>query len=142
MRACSVGSHVQFFCNSVGCSPPGPSVYGIFQTRILEWVVFSFSKGFPGFPNPGIKLVSPALAGRFFTTEPPGKPLDPGHFSSFAQSFLTLWDPMNQASLSITNSWSLLKFMSIEAVMSFKHFILCCPLLIQPSVFPSIMVFS
>ena len=49
---------------------------------------------------------------------------------------------MAQASLSITNSWSLLKFMSIEAVMSFKHLILCCPLLIQPSIFPNIMVFS
>ena len=49
---------------------------------------------------------------------------------------------MAQASLSITNSWSLLKFMSIEAVMSFKHLILCRPLLIQPSIFPNIMVFS
>ena len=124
------------------CNLPGSSVHGISQARILEWVVFSFSKGFPGFPNPGIKLVSPALAGRFFTTEPPGKPLDPGHFSSFAQSFLTLWDPMNQASLSITNSWSLLKFMSIESVMPSNHLILCHPLLLPPSIFPSIRVFS
>ena len=47
-----------------------------------------------------------------------------------------------QASLSITNSWSLLKLMSIEMVMSSNHLILCCPLLLLPSIFPSIRVFS
>ena len=46
------------------------------------------------------------------------------------------------ASLSITHSWSLLKPMSIESVMPFNHFILCCPLLLLPSIFPSIRVFS
>ena len=59
-------------------------------------------------------------------------------------SFVRLWDPMTaarQVSLSITNSWSLLKFMSIELVMSFNHIILCHPLL-PPSIFPSIRVFS
>ena len=48
----------------------------------------------------------------------------------------------HQASLSITNSWSLLKFMSIELVMPSNHLILCCPLLLLPSIFPSIRVFS
>ena len=47
-----------------------------------------------------------------------------------------------QASLSITNSWSLLKLMSIESVMPSNHLILCCPLLLLPSIFPSIRVFS
>ena len=47
-----------------------------------------------------------------------------------------------QASLSITNSWSLLKLMSTESVMPSNHIILCCPLLLLPSIFPSIMVFS
>ena len=47
-----------------------------------------------------------------------------------------------QASLSITNSWSLLKLMSIESVMPSNHPILCCPLLLLPSIFPSIRVFS
>jgi len=47
-----------------------------------------------------------------------------------------------QASLSITNSWSLLKFMSIKSVMPSNHLILCCPLLLLPSIFPSIRVFS
>ena len=44
--------------------------------------------------------------------------------------------------LSITNSWSLLKLLSIESVMIFNHLILCCPLLLPPSIFPSIRVFS
>ena len=47
-----------------------------------------------------------------------------------------------QASLSIINSWSLLKLMSIESVMPSNHLILCCPLLLMPSIFPSIRVFS
>ena len=47
-----------------------------------------------------------------------------------------------QASLSITNSWSLPKLMSIESVMPSNHPILCCPLLLLPSIFPSIRVFS
>ena len=65
--------------------------------------------------------------------------------NSLAQSCPTLCDPMNhsrQASLSITNSWSLLKLMSIESVTPSNHLILCRPLLLLPSVFPSIRVFS
>ena len=54
----------------------------------------------------------------------------------------TPWTAARQASLSITNSWSLLKLMSIESVMPSKHLILCCPLLLPPSIFPSIRVFS
>ena len=66
-------------------------------------------------------------------------------FSSVAQSCLTRCDPMDhrhQASLSITNSWSLLKLMSIESVMPSNHLILCRPLLLLPSIFPSIRVLS
>ena len=66
-------------------------------------------------------------------------------FSSGVQLCPTLCDPQNaecQASLSITNSWSLLKLMSIELVMPSNHLILCCPLLLLPSIFPSIRVFS
>ena len=58
------------------------------------------------------------------------------------QLFVTPWTAAQQASLSITNSWSLLKLMSIESVMPTKHLILCCPLLFLPSIFPSIRVFS
>ena len=56
--------------------------------------------------------------------------------------FETSWTAAHQASLSITNSRSLLKFMSIEAVMPSNQLILCRPLLLLPSVFPSIRVFS
>ena len=56
--------------------------------------------------------------------------------------FSTPWTAALQASLSITNSWSLLKLMSIESVMPFNHFILCHPLLLLHSIFPSIRVYS
>ena len=56
--------------------------------------------------------------------------------------FVTPWNAPCQASLSITNSWSLLKLMSIESVMPSNHFILCHPLLLLPSILPSIRVFS
>ena len=56
--------------------------------------------------------------------------------------FATPWTAALQASLSITISQSLLKLMCIESVMPSKHLILCCPLLLPPSIFPSIRVFS
>ena len=54
----------------------------------------------------------------------------------------TQWTAARQTSLTITNSQSLHKFRSIESVMPSKHFILCCPLVLVPSIFPSIRVFS
>ena len=61
---------------------------------------------------------------------------------SHLRLFATPWTAACQASLSITNSWSLLKLMSIESVMPSNYLILCCPLLLLPSTFPSIKVFS
>ena len=61
---------------------------------------------------------------------------------SHVRLFATSWTAAHQASLSITNSWSLLKLMSIKSVMPSSHLILCRPLLLLPSVFPSIRVFS
>ena len=71
----------------------------------------------------------------------------PGQFSSFqslscACLFATPWTAACQASLSITRSWSLLKFMSIESVLPSNHLIFCHPLLLLPSVFTSIRVYS
>ena len=60
---------------------------------------------------------------------------------SRVQVFATPWTAALQASLSITNLWSLLKLMSIESVMPSNHLILCHPLLLLPSIFPSIRVF-
>ena len=56
--------------------------------------------------------------------------------------FATPWTAAHQASLSITSSWNLLKLMSIESVMPSNHLILCHPLLLLPSIFPSIRVSS
>ena len=65
------------------------------------------------------------------------------HFNhSVVSDCATLYTAARQASLSITNSQSLLKLMSIESVMPSNHLILCRPLLLPPSIFPSIRVFS
>ena len=76
-------------------------------------------------------------------------PMEPGRLqSSSVQSlsrvrlFPTSWTAAHQASLSITNSWSLFKLMAIELVMPSNHLILCRPLLLPPSIFPSSRVFS
>ena len=61
---------------------------------------------------------------------------------SHVQLFDTPWTAAHQASLSITSSWSLLKLMSIESVMPSNQLILCHPLLLLPSILPSIRVFS
>ena len=61
---------------------------------------------------------------------------------SCVQLFATPWTAACQASLSITNSRSLSKLISIELVMPSNHLIFCCPLLLLPSIFPSIRVFS
>ena len=67
MRARSLLS-CQTLCNSMDCSPPGSSVHGILQARILEWVAMPSSRGSS---QPRDRTMSPALAGMFFTTEPP-----------------------------------------------------------------------
>ena len=71
----------------------------------------------------------------------------PDQFNSFqslshVRLFATPWTAACQSSLSITNSWSLLKLMFIESVTPSNHLILCCPLLLLPSIFLSIRVFS
>ena len=89
--------------------------------------------------------MSPALQGRFLTTGPPGKSLFILlQFSSLSlvQLLATPWTAACQASLSITNSRSTLKLMSIESVMPSSHLILFHPLLLPPLILPSIRVFS
>ena len=101
---------------------------------------------FGNLPDPGIELMSPALAGRFFITEPPGKQyillqsISSVQSFSCVQLFATPWTAARQASLSITNSRSLFKLMSVELVMPSNHLILCHPLLLL--IFPSIRVLS
>ena len=64
-------SHAQLLCNSIVHSPPGSSVHGISQARILEWVVISFSRGSS---QPRDQTYISSIEGRSFTTESPGKP--------------------------------------------------------------------
>ena len=58
-------------CDPMDCSPPGSSIHGIFQVRILEWLAISFSRDLP---HPGIELASPTLQADSLPTEPQGKP--------------------------------------------------------------------
>ena len=99
--------------------------------------------GSPGKP-PGWSMVLGVALGRTLHI---GLGLLPHQLSSVqllshVRLFVTPWTAACQASLSITNSQSLLKLMSIESVMPSNHLILCQPLLLPPSVFPSIRVFS
>ena len=73
---------------------------------------------------------------------PEGMKLSWVHSLSRVRLFVTPWTAAHQASLSITNSWSSHKPMSIESVMPSNHLILCCPLHLLPSIFPCIRVFS
>ena len=75
-------------CIPIDCSPQDSSVHGISQARILEWLAISSSRAFS---DPGIELLSPAPAapaGRFFTTEPPGKPILLGLYSKISMILL------------------------------------------------------
>ena len=59
-------------CNPMDCSPPGSSIHGILQARILEWVAIPFSRGSSQFKD---QTWVSCIVGRFFTSEPPGKPI-------------------------------------------------------------------
>ena len=113
------------------------SVHGILQARILEWVAMPPSReDFNDFSQIKCCLCSKnALTGDIHSL---------AYSSSVAQSCLTHCDPMDcsMPGFSITNSQSLLKFMSLESVMPSNHLILCHPLVLLPSIFPSIRVFS
>ena len=144
------------------CSPPGSSVHGILQTRISAWVVISFSRDSS---QPRDWTQVSCIAGRFFIIWATclgkityhsfltnqmwiiGSTSQENQFSSVQSLscvgvFVTPWTAARQAPLSITNSWSLLKLMSIDSVMPSNHLILCHFLLLLPSIFPSIKVFS
>ena len=83
-------SHVQLFCNPMDCNLPGFSVHGVFQTRILEQVAISFSRGSSRPRDWACVSWVSCMAGRCFTTEPPGKPkfLRYQSFTSILQTLL------------------------------------------------------
>ena len=110
---CVLSHSVVSLCGPRYYSPPASSVHGILQARILEWAAIPFSTSVCSVQS-----------------------------LSHVQLFATPWTAAPQASLSITNSRSLLKPMSIESVIPSNHLILCHPLLLPPSIFPSIRIFS
>ena len=131
--------HKNYMCSY----PVAKSCTTLLLTRYIGFSRQEYWNGLPcpspgDLPDPGIEPMSPALAGRFFTTEPPEKHQSV-QFSR--QSCVTLCDPTSrQACLFITNPWSLLKLMSIKSVMPSNHLILCRPLFFPPSISPSIRV--
>ena len=126
-KACSLLSRVHL------CVIPWSvaSFHKVLQARILDGLPFPS----PGdLPNPGIEPGSPALQADSLLS----KLTSSVQFSSLSlvRLFATPWTTAHQASRSITNSWSLLKLMSIMSAMPSNHLILCHPFLLLPSVFP------
>ena len=72
MLMCMLNQSCSTLCDPVDCSPPGSSVHGVFQARMLEWVVISSSRG--SSPPMNQNHIS-CMVDRFFTTVPPGKPM-------------------------------------------------------------------
>ena len=99
------------------CSPPGSSIHGIFQARVLEWGAIAFS-------DMCLRIGINYLCNCIMEVS---VQFSHSVMSNFLQPHRTV---ICQASLSITTSQSLLKLTSIELVMPFNHLILCCPLLL------------
>ena len=112
-------------CNPRDSSPPGSPIPGILQARTLEWA----------------QDINGRISGKYNSIHK-GPQFSSVQLLSPVQLFVTPWNAARQASLSITNSQSLLKLMSIESVMPSNHLILCRPLFPLPSIFSSIRVFS
>ena len=134
---------------TVACWAP-PSM-GFFQARILGWVAISFSRGYsrPGNMHlPHCRQTLYCLSHQE-SQDPKDPLLDPIEDPLFVvvqslkrvQLFVSPWTAAWQTSLSFIISWSLLKLMSFESVMPSNHLIPCHPLLLPPSIFPSIRVF-
>ena len=129
-------SCVQFFVIQWTAACQASLSMGFFRQEYWSVLPFPYLGHLPGLE---IKSTSTSLAGKFFTTEPPGKPKESLalQFSSVQslshiRIFVTPWIAARQASLSIMNSHSSLKLMPIESVMPSSHLILCHPLLLPP----------
>ena len=136
VRAQSLVSHVRLFTTPWTVAHQTPLSMGSSSQEYWPRLPFPSPSDLP---HPEIEPGSPTLQADSLPTEPPL------HFTSVTQSCPTLCDPIDcsmPTSLFITNSRSLLKLMSIESVMPSKHLILCRPLLLSPSIFQSIRVFS
>ena len=124
------------------CNPMDYTVHGILQARILEWVAVPFSRGSS---QPRDRTQVSHIAGGYFTnwaTREAQIQYSVQFSHSVVSDSTTPWTAARQASLSITNSRSLPKLKSIESVMPSNHLVLCHFLLLLPSIFPSIKIFS
>ena len=140
MLSCSV---VSDSCDSMDCVPPGSSVHGILQARILDWVAISYSRG-SSQPRDQTYISRVSCIGKWILYHLGSLKVSLSSVQSLScvRLFVTPRTAARQASLSITNSQSSLKLTSIESVMPSSHLILCRPLLLLPSIYPSIRVFS
>ena len=123
-------------------SPPGSSVHGISQARILRVSCHSFSMGSSCARGSNLCLLWLLHCQADSLPSPWGGMVSSVQSLSHIQLFVTPWTAARQASLSITNSRSLLKLMSIKSVMPSNHLIHHHPLLLLPSFSPSIKVIS
>ena len=122
------------------CSPPGSFVRGVSHARILEWVAISSFRE-SSQPRDWTHISCISCISRWVLYQLSHK-FSSVQLLSRVWLFATPWATARQASLSITNSRSLLKPMSTESVMPSNHLILCRPLLLLPPIPPSIGVFS
>ena len=151
---CSVTQLCPSVCDIMNCSTPGfPELHHLpeFAQTHVHWVYYAIQPSHPlSSPSPHALNLSQnqSLLQWIDSSHHVAEILElqlQHQFSSVAQSHLTLrplWTAARQASLSFTISRSLFKLMSIESMMPSNHVILCCPILLLPSIFPSIRVFS
>ena len=140
---CSVAKLCLTLCKSMYCSPPGSFIRGVFWGRILEWVSIFFSRGFSGPRHRTcVSYIGRQIIYNWTTWEAHAIQFSSVQLLSRVRLSVTPWIAARQASLSITNSRSLPKLMSIELVMPSSHLILCRPLLPLPPIPPSIRIFS
>ena len=130
--------------DSMDCSPPGSSVHGISQARILEWVAITSSRGSSlCSAQTHVSCIGRWILYHWATWEAQTSfLLCCCQLLNGVWLFATPWTAAHQASLFFTISWTLWKLMSIESVMPSNHLILCHPLLFLSSIFPSFRVFS
>ena len=139
---CQVKVKVAQLCPTL-CNPMYFTVHGILQARILDWAAYPFTSGsFQPRNQTGVTCIAGGFFNNWAMRVRSTLQNQSVQSLSYVRLFATPWTAMCQASLCITNSWSLLKVMSIALVMSSNHLILCHPLLLLLSIFPSIRVFS
>ena len=144
VRVCSVAKFCLTLCDPTDRCPLVPSVLGIFQARILEWVAISSFRASSQLRDQTyvscISWVDRQILHHWGTWE--AQDLFVVQLLSRVWLFVTSWTAVHLAFLSFTISWSLLKLTSTESVMPSNHLIHCHPLLFLPSIFLSIRIFS